>query len=147
MGAPSLSRRTLARQGGDFDPLCDSSHCCLRACFRMLQGKRNPSKGDTQVNHTCTRRTFLHTSMMAAAVLAAERHLVAATEPAKPAFPVADYHVHLSPDLSIEQAVDVLLEVGVGLDLIVWAGMLYDADLHLPLFAQIDGLFDGQVGA
>jgi hypothetical protein len=56
------------------------------------------------VSQIYSRRAFLHTS---AAALAAEKQLLPATEPARPSFPAADYHVHLSPDLSIEQAVQL----------------------------------------
>ncbi len=51
--------------------------------------------------------------MIAGAALTGERHLLAstptttATPAVKPAFPVADYHVHLSPTLSIEQALQL----------------------------------------
>lgn len=60
-----------------------------------------------------SRRTFLQTTAIAGAALAAPRHLlpsetaVASTPPVKPAFPVVDYHVHLSDQLSIEQAVNL----------------------------------------
>jgi len=59
----------------------------------------------------------MHTSMMAGAALAAPRHLLASTAPVKPPFPVADYHVHLSPQLSIEQAINLgkarQVEIGI----------------------------------
>ena len=65
------------------------------------------SRYPPQMSHPYSRRTFIHTSVMAGAVLAAPRHLFAATAAPKPNFPVADYHVHLSPTLSIEQAVNL----------------------------------------
>ena len=54
-----------------------------------------------------SRRVFLHTSVMAGAGLAIERHLLTATPAARPSFPLADCHVHLSPTLSIEPAVNL----------------------------------------
>jgi hypothetical protein len=36
----------------------------------------------------------------------------------------------------------VLLEVGVGVDGVAGAGMLHDADLNLPVFSELNRLFD-----
>jgi histidinol phosphatase-like PHP family hydrolase len=80
--------------------------------------------GEQIVPHSCSRRTFLETSLMAGATLTGASHLsrVAAAgnlapsspkagapiaPPPKPTFPVADYHVHLSEHFSIEQAVNL----------------------------------------
>ena len=100
---------------------------------------------------TYSRRKFLHTSIMSGAVLAAaglatERNLFAATPtiasapPVKPTFPVADYHVHLSPTLTIEQAVALGKERGVQIGIVEHPGpdekIKSDADLK----QYIDGL-------
>jgi len=86
-----------------------------------------------QMSHPYSRRTFIHTSVMAGAVLAAPRHLFAATAAPKPPFPVADYHVHLSPTLSIEQAVNLGKERQVQIGIVEHPGPGFpintDADL------------------
>lgn len=90
------------------------------------------------MNLTYNRRNFLHTSVIAGAVLAAEPHLgavpAAAPTPAKPGFPVADYHVHLSPTLSIDQALQLGKERGVQIGIVEHPGPDYpiktDADLQ-----------------
>ena len=90
------------------------------------------------MTHPYTRRNFLHTSALAGAVLAANGHLVASTTdvaPAdKPAFPVADYHVHLSPTLSIEEAVKLGKERQVQIGIVEHPGpgnkLNSDADLQ-----------------
>jgi len=58
-----------------------------------------------------SRRSFLETSLIAGAALAGHpvsgapvAREVATPSPGRPGFPVADYHVHLSPTLSIEEA-------------------------------------------
>ena len=58
------------------------------------------------MNSIYSRRNFLHTTLAAGVALAAPRGLNAAMTPLKPNFTVADYHVHLSPTLTIEQAVE-----------------------------------------
>jgi len=92
------------------------------------------------VTFTYSRRSFLQTSAMAGAVLAAPRHLFASTLASKPSFPVTDYHVHLSPTLSIDQAVALGKERGVHIGIVEHPGpgypILNDADLR----KYIDGL-------
>jgi histidinol phosphatase-like PHP family hydrolase len=91
-----------------------------------------------QMNSSFSRRTFLETSVLASAALAAPIHLgargVASTTPPKPAFPVADYHVHLSPTLTIDQAVSLGKERGVQIGVVEHPGpnekLKTDADLR-----------------
>ena len=83
---------------------------------------------------------------MAGAVLAANGRLtgaartVASTPAKKPGFPIADYHVHLSPTLSIEQAIQLGKERQVQIGIVEHPGpgypILTDADLR----KYIDGL-------
>lgn len=99
-----------------------------------------PFKENPIVTHPYTRRNFLHTSALAGAVLAANGHLVASTSavapaPAdKPSFPVADYHVHLSPTLSIDEAVKLGKERQVQIGIVEHPGpgnkLNTDADLQ-----------------
>ncbi len=88
------------------------------------------------MTHSYSRRTFLETSLMAGAALAAP-HLAApsaTSAPTKPHFPVADYHVHLSPTLTIEQAVALGKDRGVQIGILEHPGAGFpintDADLH-----------------
>jgi histidinol phosphatase-like PHP family hydrolase len=78
--------------------------------------------------------------MMAGAALAAPRHLLAATLPPKPAFPVADYHVHLSPELSIEQAVALGKERGVHIGILEHPGPGFPINSDADLKQYIDRL-------
>lgn len=74
-----------------------------------------------------SRRTFLQASI-AGVTLAATRSMTAQSSPfsgappLKPVFPVADYHVHLSEQLSIEQAVNVGKERGVNIGIVEHPG-------------------------
>jgi histidinol phosphatase-like PHP family hydrolase len=76
--------------------------------------------------------------MLASAALAAPIHLGArgttSATPPKPAFPVADYHVHLSPTLTIDQAVALGKERGVQIGVVEHPGpnekLKTDADLR-----------------
>jgi len=93
------------------------------------------------VTHTYSRRTFLETSLIAGATLAAEPHLAHAlptpaethTPPPKPSFPVFDHHVHLSPTLSLDQALALAKERGVQIGILEHPGpgnpINTDADL------------------
>ncbi len=95
------------------------------------------------MNHTYSRRNFIQTSVMAGAVLAAKPHLVAATSAVaapKPAFPVADYHVHLSPTLSIEQALNLGTERGVQIGIVEHPGPSYPINTDAELKQYIDNL-------
>jgi histidinol phosphatase-like PHP family hydrolase len=78
--------------------------------------------------------------MMAGAALAAPRHLLAAIVPTKPSFPVADYHVHLSPTLSIEQAVQLGKERQVQIGIVEHPGPGYPINTDADLKQYIDGL-------
>jgi len=86
------------------------------------------------MEHSYSRRNFLETSIMAGAALAAAPRLLATTPPAKPAFTVADYHVHLSEQLSIEQALALGKERQVQIGIVEHPGPGYpintDADLN-----------------
>lgn len=98
------------------------------------------------MKHTYSRRTFLHTSVIAGAALATQRHLlastptVAATLPGKPGFPVADYHVHLSPTLSIEQAIQLGKDRQVQIGIVEHPGPSYPINTDADLKQYIDGL-------
>ncbi len=84
--------------------------------------------------------------MIAGAALTGERHLLAstptttATPAVKPAFPVADYHVHLSPTLSIEQALQLGKERNVGIGIVEHPGPGYPINTDADLEQYIDGL-------
>jgi histidinol phosphatase-like PHP family hydrolase len=76
-----------------------------------------------------SRRTFLETSAIAGAAFAAGPQLsraLAGPKPVppapKPSFPVFDYHVHLSPTLSIEQALALGKERGVQIGILEHPG-------------------------
>jgi histidinol phosphatase-like PHP family hydrolase len=100
----------------------------------------------TFVNPTYSRRNFLQTSVVAGAVLATPRQLVASTPdvadapPAEPAFPVADYHVHLSPTLSIEQALQLGKDRQVQVGVVEHPGPGYPINTDADLRKYIDGL-------
>src|SRR5580765_292580 len=113
--------------------------------------RRTPTfRENNIVKLSFSRRKFLHTSMTAAATLAAaglatERHLFAsmptvAASPAKPAFPVADYHVHLSPTLTIEQAVALGKERGVQIGIVEHPGPNEKIKSDADLKQYIEGL-------
>ncbi len=109
------------------------------------------------MDHTYSRRTFLQTSLIGPAALAQAPHFsraFAASKPAlslskggevpsavqKPAFPVADYHVHLSPTLSIEQALQLGKERGVQIGIVEHPGPGYPINTDADLKKYIDGL-------
>jgi histidinol phosphatase-like PHP family hydrolase len=87
-----------------------------------------------------SRRTFLQTSMLTTAALAAPQRLFAAMLPPKPSFAVADYHVHLSNALSIDQAVTVAKERGVQIGIVEHPGPGYAIKTDTELKQYIDGL-------
>jgi histidinol phosphatase-like PHP family hydrolase len=78
--------------------------------------------------------------VIAGAVLAADRHLFADTPAAPPTFPVADYHVHLSPTLSIEQAVQLGKERQVQIGIVEHPGPHEKIQSDAYLRQYIDGL-------
>jgi hypothetical protein len=92
-----------------------------------------------------TRRTFLQTALTAGATLAAAPNLTmpnayAAVAPAKPAFPVADYHVHLSDQLSIVQAVQLGKDRQIQIGIVEHPGPGYKLNTDADLKAYIDAL-------
>lgn len=89
---------------------------------------------------TCSRKSFLHTSLLAGAAFAAPKRLFASAPVAKPSFPVADYHVHLSPQLSIEQAVALGKERQVQIGIVEHPGPGYKINSDADLKQYIDGL-------
>lgn len=108
------------------------------------------------MNHTYSRRNFIETTVLAGAALAAAPRLVASTgarEPAlslskggsttpppKPNFPVFDHHVHLSPELSIEQALALGKERGVEIGILEHPGPGFPINTDADLRKYIDGL-------
>jgi len=100
------------------------------------------------VSHSYSRRTFLQTSAIAGAVLTGTPHLSRAAsasiaEPAsatKPSFPVADYHVHLSEHLSIEQALDLAKQRGVQIGIVEHPGPGYKLNSDADLKQYLDTL-------
>ena len=94
-----------------------------------------------------SRRSFLETSLMAGAVLAGRpvSGLPVAREegthsPAKPGFPVADYHVHLSPTLSIEEAIALGKQRQVQIGILEHPGPGFPINTEADLKQYIDGL-------
>ena len=96
------------------------------------------------MNRTYSRRNFIHTSVMAGAVLATEplapTSTLASPPAGKPSFPVADYHVHLSPALSIEQAINLGKERQVQIGIVEHPGPGYPINTDADLKKYIDGL-------
>ncbi len=96
-----------------------------------------------------SRRTFLQTSTLAAAALGGRSPALLAqpadseghaAPPPKPAFPVVDYHVHLSPTLTIEQALALGKERGVQLGIVEHPGTGYAINTDAELRHYIDSL-------
>ncbi|MGB8060529.1 MAG: hypothetical protein WCF26_01365 [Candidatus Sulfotelmatobacter sp.] len=79
---------------------------------------------------------------MAGAALAAPHlaapKLCATAAPAKPNFPVADYHVHLGPTLTIEQAVALGKERGVQIGILEHPGAGFPINTDADLRQYID---------
>lgn len=101
------------------------------------------------MSHSYSRRTFLQTSAVAGAALAgtpqlsralAPSHRGPSGPPAKPAFPVADYHVHLSEHLSMEQAVDLAKQRGVQIGIVEHPGPGYKLNSDADLKQYLDTL-------
>jgi hypothetical protein len=99
--------------------------------------------GGLILTHPYSRRNFLQTSVIAGAALAGAPHLSRSLAPApiaespappKPPFPVADFHVHLSNTLSIDQALQLGKERGVQIGIVEHPGPGFpinsDADLQ-----------------
>jgi len=107
--------------------------------FQLRRAKdRRAFNQETQVNPPCWRRSIVHTSLIAGATLALPKHLLASTSVAKPDFLVADYYVHLRPQLSIEQAVKLGKDRQVGIGILEHPGPGYkiqnDGDLTQYLY-------------
>jgi len=100
------------------------------------------------MTHPYSRRTFLETTLIAGAVLATRPQISHAlspnssdsTVPAKPSFAVADYHVHLSNTLTIDQALQLGKERGVQLGILEHPGPGFPINTDGDLQRYIDNL-------
>jgi histidinol phosphatase-like PHP family hydrolase len=117
------------------------------------------SNGGPIVTHPCSRRNFLQTSVIAGAAAAASPHLSSgapllagvarsrgldfapdSAHATKPAFPVTDYHVHLSNTLTIDQALQLGKDRGVHIGIVEHPGPGYPINTDADLQKYIDGL-------
>src|ERR1700757_5138107 len=92
-----------------------------------------------------SRRSFLEVSLVAGTALAghaASPMPVArgAVAPVRPDFPVADYHVHLSPALSADQAVALGKQRQVQIGIVEHPGPGFPINTDADLRRYIDGL-------
>jgi len=94
-----------------------------------------------------SRRSFLETTLMAGVAIAAPPTSSASLgreagtrAPAKPGFPVADYHVHLSPTLSIEEAIALGKERQVQIGIVEHPGPGFPIKTDADLRQYIDRL-------
>ena len=116
------------------------------------------------MTHSYSRRTFLETSLVAGATLAAVPNLSAGAPPLsslmrqsggidlletnsepsaippKPQFPVADYHVHLSNTLTIDQALQLGKDRGVQLGILEHPGPGFPLNTDADLQKYIENL-------
>ena len=92
------------------------------------------------MNPCSSRRSFLHSSLAAGVALAVSSRVFPSESPVKPAFPVADLHVHLSPQLSIEQALELAKERQVEIGILEHPGPGYKIQTDADLQQYIDGL-------
>ena len=97
--------------------------------------------------HSYSRRTFLETTFIAGAALATQPQLSHAhgssssdSASPKPAFPVADYHVHLSNTLTIDQALQLGKDRGVQIGIVEHPGPGYPINTDADLQHYIDTL-------
>jgi len=102
-----------------------------------------------------SRRTFLEASLVAGSALAGRPASPApvaresgAHPPVKPGFPVADYHVHLSPTLSLDQAIALGRQRQVQIGIVEHPGPGFPINTDADLRRYIDGLrrFSVRVG-
>lgn len=92
------------------------------------------------MHQPCSRRSFVRSSLISGTALALPARLLANDVPPRPAFPVADLHVHLSPQLSIEQALQLGKERQVSLGILEHPGPGYRIQTDSDLQQYIDGL-------
>jgi len=92
------------------------------------------------MSHTSSRRTFLQSSLISGAAVALPARLLASDAPPKPAFPVADLHVHLSPQLSVEQALQLGKERQVQIGILEHPGPGFPINTEADLKQYIEGL-------
>ena len=113
--------------------------------------------------HPYSRRSFLETSLVAGAALAGVSHISAGAPPLsrfmrqgggvdvpegnsellgppKPPFPVADYHVHLSNTLTVDQALQLGKDRGVQLGILEHPGPGFPLNTDADLQKYIDNL-------
>ena len=104
--------------------------------------------GGAIVPNTHSRRTFLHTSIATGAAFMAVPDFSrvyastsdSLTSPLKPTFPVTDYHIHLSEQLSIEQAVNLGKQRGVNVGIVEHPGPGYKINTDDDLQHYIESL-------
>ncbi len=106
------------------------------------------------MTHPYSRRSFLQATTVAGAALVLSHASFAESAkvsrdsdsrnstaaPAKPAFPVTDYHVHLSPTLTIDRALALGKERGVQLGIVEHPGPGYAINTDADLRRYIDNL-------
>ena len=92
------------------------------------------------MHHTYSRRTFLETSLLAGAALTAPPHQFASNPAPRPPFPITDFHVHLSPQLTIEQAVTLGKERGIHIGILEHPGPGYPINSDVDLRHYVDTL-------
>jgi histidinol phosphatase-like PHP family hydrolase len=99
------------------------------------------------MTHRYSRRSFLEASLITGAALSSAPHIShalaagsAEMAPSKPSFAVADYHVHLSNTLSIDQALQLGKERGVQIGIVEHPGPGFSLNTDADLQHYIDGL-------